>query len=511
MSEIREQKKRSKVKTILLRILLGLVISIVLVVGSLLIYLNVQKNEISEKLLQTVNKELKGDFSVENISLGSLFSYPILEVTINGLQFRAPDGPITHGELILDVRSVSLMADLSEVLSSVIQVQDLYINEATLYIERDSAGNSVIAEGFRPLNPKSESEVQDSTKLRINIDKLIIENSKVKIVDHPTDIMLPISLNSVKGNFKLVNDLINGNLDVNLDPLDFEFTDSIFLNDLPIRMITDYTVNIDRDLVMVKCKELFIGDEHYSLNYHYDFTEDSYMDMQMSSLDAGVDLETLFTEKVDTINDEESIKFLGQIQYRSRLYWKPDSKGSFMESVEASFDLEGKNLKIYGVDLDDALDKFKRSQRFNLADIGAVMFAGPAGLAVTKGSDFARLAFNTAGDSTSVNHFVASWELKNGNLLTRDVALSTESNLIATSGWYQTQTDSLDFKFSILDKRGCELVGQRIYGTSLEPQYGKVKLFKTLLGPVTNFFRNIGMAKCDTIYRGTVRFPEEQK
>lgn len=509
MSKINKEKKRLKPGTIVLRIFFAVLILILVLAGSILIYLNAQKNEISEKLLQSVNKELKGDFSVNSISLGSLFSYPILELTLHGLQFRAPDGPITHGELILDVKSASLKADLSEVLSSVINIEDLYIQKATLYIERDSLGNSIIAEGFRPLKPKEASNPEDSTKLFINVSKLVIKDSEVVIVDHPTDFELPLSLNSVKGDFKLKNNLINGNLDISLLPLDFEYAEDIYLNDLPIKMISDYTVNIDRDLVMVKCKELYIGDEHYSLNYHYDFSEKSYMDMQMSSIDTGVDLETLFTEKNDTLDEKESIKFLGQVQYRSRLYWNPDSEDPFLESIEASVDIEGRNLKIFGIDLDDGLEKFKRSQRFNLADIGAVMFAGPAGLALTKGSDFASLAFNTAGDSTKVNHFVASWELKKGNLTAKDVALSTQSNLIATSGWYQVQTDSLDFKFSILDKRGCELVGQRIYGKSSEPEYGKIKVLKTLLGPVSNFFRNIGMAKCDTIYRGTVRYPEK--
>jgi hypothetical protein len=137
------------------------------------------------------------------------------------------------------------------------------------------------------------------------------------------------------------------------------------------------------------------------------------------------------------------------------------------------------------------------------------MFAGPAGLAVTKGTDFARLAFTKAGDSTEVNHFVADWNMKNGVLAPKDLALSTDKNLIATSGWYKIQNDSLDFTISILDKRGCELLGQRIYGQAIDPQYGQVKFVKTLLGPVKNFFRNVGIAKCDTIYQGKVMHPNK--
>ncbi len=183
---------------------------------------------------------------------------------------------------------------------------------------------------------------------------------------------------------------------------------------------------------------------------------------------------------------------------------------TFFEAFEADFVLDGRDLKIYGIDIDNVIEKFKRSQEFNLADVSAVMFAGPAGLAVTKGTDFARLAFTKAGDSTEIKHFLSDWRMKNGVLRAEDVALSTNNNLISTSGWYNMPKDSLDFKISVLDKRGCELVGQRVYGDAKEPAYGKVKILKTFLGPVTNFFRNIGIAKCDTLYFGQVAHPKKE-
>jgi len=502
-----EQRKRPKVITFLLRASLILVILLILAVGSLLIYLNIKKNDISEALLKSVNTELKGDFSVSSISLGSLWSYPNLQVSVNGLKFNAPSGPNTHGELILEVGKVRLHTDLSNVLSKKIEIENIYIKEAKLLIERDSLENMIISEGFQQINPNQTTT--DSTNLSIHINNIVIEDSQVMILDRPTNVELPFYLKQVKGTFELENNLIQGVADINLDSIDFTETEALMLNGLPIQFVTSYSVNIEKDRVRVKGNQLLIGDEPYRFDYDYDYSERPSMDLEMLSGEEGVNLETLFVEEVDTINDNRTIKLRGQGAFKTDLHWNPNSKKPFFEAIEVDFTLEGRDLKIYGIDLDGVIEKFKKSQKFNLADVGAVMFAGPAGLAVTKGTDFARLAFTKAGDSTQVKHFLAEWKIDNGILTTQDVALSTNSNLVSTDGWYNVQTDSLDFKISVLDKRGCDLVGQRIYGKALDPEYGKVKILKTFLGPVTNFFRNIGIAKCDTIYTGRVEYPNK--
>ncbi|MDN3642495.1 AsmA family protein [Lutimonas halocynthiae] len=505
MSE--KSKKNPSFIKILRRGIILLIVVLLIAVISFFTYLNIKKNDISEDLLRFVNKELKGDFSVSGISLGSLFSYPDLEITVKGLRFHAPSGPITHRELILEVKRLKLKADLSDILSKQILVQDVFITGAKLYIERDSAEQMVIGEGFKPSH--EQATATDSTKLIIDIRNILIKDSEVVIIDRPTNLELPFKLDNVKGTFKLNDKLIQGVADIDLLPLNFEQIKAFYLNKLPINLVTNYSVDIDKELVMVKGKELYIGDEHYSVNYHYNYTEKPFMDFQLASLDAGVNLSTLFVEEMDSIDDNQKIELLGQGQFRTDLHWKPDSKKPFFEAIKAGFVLEGRNLKIYGMDLDNVIEKFKRSQEFNLADVSAVMFAGPAGLAVTKGTDFARLAFAKAGDSTQVKHFLADWRMNKGLLTAEDVALSTNKNLVSTSGWYNVRSDSLDFKINILDKRGCELVSQQISGDALNPEYGKVKLLKTFLGPVKNFFRNMGITKCDTLYIGKVEHPSK--
>ena len=151
------------------------------------------------------------------------------------------------------------------------------------------------------------------------------------------------------------------------------------------------------------------------------------------------------------------------------------------------------------------------SQNFNLADVSAVMFAGPAGLAITKGGDYASLAFASKGDSTQVRKFLAEWSMREGRLQTRDVALSTLNHRISVDGGFNFANDSLRFDFHVIDKKGCELVGQKISGTSSDYKMGNVNLIKTFLGPVKNFFQDLGLFKCEVVYTGRVTHPEKEK
>ncbi len=179
-------KKKSKIIKFFLRGLAALLVLVLIVAGSLLIYLNSKKNDISEDLLRSVNKELKGDFSVGGISLGSLYSYPNLEVSVKGLKFHAPKGPLTHGELILEVKRLRFKTDLSNILLMHIQIQDVYIKGATLYVERDSSEQMVIGEGFRPT--RKDAQAADTTELKIVIKNIQIEESEVVILDQKSNL-----------------------------------------------------------------------------------------------------------------------------------------------------------------------------------------------------------------------------------------------------------------------------------------------------------------------------------
>ena len=188
------------------------------------------------------------------------------------------------------------------------------------------------------------------------------------------------------------------------------------------------------------------------------------------------------------------------------------SKGSDWETLRnntfGSINLSGKNIQFYGLDADKLIEKFKRSQSFNLIDLGAVMLAGPLGIAVTKGSDYASMLVVDSGESSKIRRLVSNWDINKANYIIRDAAFTTTKNRVAGKGFINFSKDSLDLTVALLDKNGCSIFSQRVYGDLNSPTLGSVRVVKTILAPVTNLVDDILGIECDVFYNGTVKQPK---
>jgi hypothetical protein len=58
-----------------------------------------------------------------------------------------------------------------------------------------------------------------------------------------------------------------------------------------------------------------------------------------------------------------------------------------------------------------------------------------------------------------------------------------------------------------LDKYGCSIFSQDVFGALNEPQTGDLKVVSTLLAPVTNLFSGIFGVDCEIFYDGSVAHP----
>lgn len=495
---------------LLKKIALGLLILILSIFLIAFAYLNLRKNEISEELLRRVNREFAGEFTVGSISVGDLLDYPNLEFKVNKLQFwesKADAGK--RRNLIIEVPSMRFKTDLKDVLNTNFQIDRVELQKPLLVIERDSSGVQIISKAFEPIRRKEQKT--DSTRLILQIAAIQMNEALVTIVDRPSGVVIPIELDQLKGDFELKQDHIHGKADLVVDGNALMDTLGLETRDFEIRINGVYDLDLTRRRLVVKGPSTKIAENEFDLDLDLDYRDNTVLNMELNSVGDGLKLENLLHAESDSLTDGQSVEFQGNVGFTSQFKWVPQSEISFLESIALQFKIEGKDLKLSGADLDKFIDNFRRSQKFNLADVGAVMFAGPAGLAITKGGDYASLALASKGDSTQVGKFLAEWSLNKGILKTDDVALSTLRNRLSVDGWYNLVSDSLGFNFHVLDKKGCEMVGQRIYGTSQEIKTGRVNLIKTFLGPVKNFFRDLGMVKCDIVYEGKVQHPETKK
>ncbi|GMR24834.1 MAG: hypothetical protein BMS9Abin39_0103 [Ignavibacteria bacterium] len=221
-----------------------------------------------------------------------------------------------------------------------------------------------------------------------------------------------------------------------------------------------------------------------------------------------------FQYSVDDFNTDDLLTtFLkdtvltGKMDFSMDLTMYGNEWDSLLNNLNGDVQLKGKDLTMYGVDADKLLEKFKRSQRFTLVDVGAVLLAGPIGIAVTKGTDYASMIVLNSGEETQVTNLVSDWSIHNGRLIIKDVAFATKKNRIAAKGWIDLSSDSLNLTFALLNKNGCSIFSQDLYGSLSEPETGDVQVVGTILAPVTNLVDDIFGSDCEVFYKGTVKHP----
>lgn len=189
--------------------------------------------------------------------------------------------------------------------------------------------------------------------------------------------------------------------------------------------------------------------------------------------------------------------------------------GGWPESLAGELLLQGEDLHIEGFDLDEELSRYRRTQRFNLTDVGAVLLAGPAGLAATKGGEFARLLERADGDTT-LKRVHSHWTLEAGVAEATDVALATERNRVAARGAVDFGERMLrDLEVAVVNQDGCAVIRQRVDGPFDDPQVNEPSIIDALLGaPLDLLDQGLGLLRiassdCDAFYDGVVEAPDE--
>lgn len=200
----------------------------------------------------------------------------------------------------------------------------------------------------------------------------------------------------------------------------------------------------------------------------------------------------------------------GNLDYIIDLKTSGHGWANIQKNISCEFLISGSSLRFYGVDIDNALRKYERSQNFNLTDLGAVLVAGPVGLVATKGTDFVALASIKLDSSkyTDIKTLYTRWKFEQQQLFTEDVAFSTPKNRIAFNGMIDFQRDSIPgITIAVVDKKGCSLMDQKLYGKIGAVKTGKLNITKTLFGSVINFVNAAVGIDCQPVYTGRVQAP----
>lgn len=202
----------------------------------------------------------------------------------------------------------------------------------------------------------------------------------------------------------------------------------------------------------------------------------------------------------------------GTMDFSANLSMQGKTVNEMKQTARGEISLRGENLTLKGRDLDRELSRFESSQNFNLVDVGAFFFAGPFGLAVTKGYNFASIFQGSEGSST-IRTLVSDWKVERGVAQAQDVAMATNANRVALRGGLDFVNERFDdMTVALIDAKGCAKVRQKIIGTFQKPVVEKPNVLKSLAGPVLELLKKgrelFPGGECDVFYAGSVAAPK---
>jgi AsmA-like protein len=215
---------------------------------------------------------------------------------------------------------------------------------------------------------------------------------------------------------------------------------------------------------------------------------------------------------------EEFLKILspqkaveGAMDFSASLSMEGMTGSQLVQSAAGEISMRGEHLTLVGNDLDAALSRFESSQSFNLVDLGAVFLAGPVGLAVTRGYDFASI-FRGSGGTSSIRTLVSNWRVEGGVARAKDVALATTKNRIALQGGLDfVHNQFAEVTVAKIDAQGCARVRQVLRGSFEKPTVEKPRVLTSLAGPVLRLYRQtrrlFPSGPCEVFYSGSVAPP----
>jgi len=220
-------------------------------------------------------------------------------------------------------------------------------------------------------------------------------------------------------------------------------------------------------------------------------------------------------EMLRKLSQEQVLK--GAIDLEIDLSMKGTSLDEIKRTLNGDITVKGEDLIFHGLDIDDVISKFERSQQFDLLDVGSTFFLGPFGPAITKGSEFAQVysALQKEKDSV-IQEIICSWDIKNGVAEAKDVALATKKNRVAMVGKLDLVNEQfVDITIAVIDSTGCAVVSQEMHGSFSNPEIKTMNTIQALMGPVVGVLNNttkmLLMKKCKVFYKGSLKPPKAKK
>lgn len=276
-------------KSIALRILKYLGITIVTILSLMFITPFIFSEKIKQEIKKAANTKLNGELNYSDAKVSFFHHFPSLTVTLN--DFKLNGSAPYKKEQFITAEEVSFGIDVSSLIfSSAINIDQIYLNHSFINVKVNKNGEA----NYNVYIAPKETQKSDSSKTALKLEKIEIKNSQIIYDDQSTKIHFDAIGFNYLGNGDLSKDVFDLYSKAKIDQLNIIYENEPYLMNKKIDADLITKVNINSLSFIFQQNDLKINKLPVDFKGKFDFLKDGYkMDFIVKSNNSN--LEDLFT------------------------------------------------------------------------------------------------------------------------------------------------------------------------------------------------------------------------
>ncbi|MGH1383701.1 AsmA-like C-terminal region-containing protein [Kordia sp.] len=315
-----------KIKKLWKRILLGLIIVPLLLLGGLILYVQSYQSEIIKEEIAKLNKEHKGLIRVGESELSLFGNFPYISLKV--YDFQIFETKEDNAPVIMDVKDVYVGFNLWDIVSGNYDIQSLIVE--------DGVFNIVIHENNTTNIQNSIASTSDTEtpSTNIHLKKIQFKNLDIHTLDEATNTDVEKFVYAGTGSFSKKDSVISGHVDADLELNVIKNRDTTFFHKKHLEIHTDVVFNEYTGILDIQPSGIVMENGDFELEGSIDIKNDVDLDLSIKGTKPNFDMFIAFAP-ADVIPILEKYKNAGEIYFNASI--KGASNKGNRPSINANF------------------------------------------------------------------------------------------------------------------------------------------------------------------------------
>lgn len=314
-----------KIKKIWKRILLGIILIPLVLLGALVLYIQSQQTEILQSEIAKLNKEHQGLIKVGDSELSLFENFPYISIKVYDVKiFETKED---KSPLIVKVEDIYLGFQLGDILEGNYDIQSAIIEEGifNVVLHEDNTTNLENA-----LAQTSESQ---TAATNIHFKRIEFKNLDIHHIDETTNTDVETFIYTGQGGFELKENLITGHIDTNFELNVIKDSDTTFIHKKHFEVHTDIEFNHKTGLLDIQPSRVVMENGDFELEGTVDTKNDLYLDLLVKGTKPNFDMLVAFAPT-------EVIPYLDKYDNAGEIYFNASIQGKSVKGNQPFIDAE---------------------------------------------------------------------------------------------------------------------------------------------------------------------------